>query len=841
LGFALLLFSPDLSAASLTPPSLSATAASTSQINLTWTDPNTNESGYQVERSLSSTSGFVLITTTAANVRSFANTGLASAKTYYYRVRATGTGNNTSAYSNVASARTLSPTIPTAPSGLVASAASSSQINLSWTDNSTNETGFKVERASSSAGPWAQIGITASKTFASTGLAASTTYYYRVRAYNSYGNSAYSNTAYARTLSGSATGLPAAPSGLVASAASSSQINLSWTDNSTNETGFKVERASSSAGPWAQIGTTASRTFASTGLAASTTYYYRVRAYNSYGNSAYTNTAYARTLAGTSSLPSAPSSLTATTVSSTQINLAWVDTSSNESGFKLEVSTATTPWTQFTTVGPNVRTYSSTLLTPGTTHFYRVRAYNTAGNSAYSNTASATTSGSGSGGGGAHLWSKHFGGSVAGVDSAKPVGIVVDGTGASVVLGTLNGSVNFGGGSLTSAGGGDVYLAKYSAVGGYLWSKRFGGTSNEVPKGIAVDSAGNIVITGFFAGSVNFGGATLTGTSASGFLAKYSSAGTHLWSRRLTTTSSLDEGMAVGVDGAGNVIVAGGFYSTVNFGGGSLTSAGAEDIALLKYSSAGGFLWSKRVGGAGDDLAMSLAVDKTTGEFVVSGHFTGSANFGGGNLASAGGNDAFVARFNSSGTHTWSRRWGGSSDDRSFGVAVDRLGNVAVTGMFTNSVDFGGGPISNVGGVGSSDIFLVKLSPAGVHMWSKGFGSSLVANQFGYAVAFDSSDNVLLTGSIVALTSPYVISFGGTTFTGDGYSNSFIAKFGSGGSHTWSKRYLGGGGHAAGLEIAADGGNNVLSAGYYNNSINLGGLTLPSLGGTDCYLVKLGP
>jgi hypothetical protein len=446
------------------------------------------------------------------------------------------------------------------------------------------------------------------------------------------------------------------------------------------------------------------------------------------------------------------------------------------------------------------------------------------------------------GGGGAHVWSTHFGGSVAGVDSAKPVGIVVDGAGGSVVLGTLNGSVNFGGGSLTSAGNGDVYLVKYSASGGHLWSRRFGGTQNELPKGIAVDAAGNVVITGYFRGSADFGGGALVGAaSATGFLAKYSPSGGHLWSRRISTGTVIDEGTAVGIDGAGDVIVAGGFYGTVNFGGGALTSAGLEDIVLLKYNSAGGFLWSKRVGGASDELVNSLAVDTTTGEFVASGHFAGSVNFGGGNLTSAGANDAFVARFNSAGTHVWSRRWGSSSEDRAFGVHVDQLGNAAVTGTFNNNVDFGGGPISNAGGDGSSDIFLVKLSPAGIHMWSKGFGSSLTANQVGNAVAFDDAGSVLLTGTMVALTAPYTIDFGGGPLTGDGYTSVFIAKFTSGGSHVWSKRYLGGGGHAGGLGIAADSGNNVLSTGFYNNSINFGGATLPSPGATDAYLVKLGP
>jgi len=426
------------------------------------------------------------------------------------------------------------------------------------------------------------------------------------------------------------------------------------------------------------------------------------------------------------------------------------------------------------------------------------------------------------------------------VDSASPVGIVVDSSGASVVLGYLKGKVDFGGGLLTSAGNGDVYLVKYSASGGYLWSQRFGGTSDERPRGIAIDASGNVVITGFFGGTVSFGGAALTGTSASGFVAKYSPSGGHLWSRRLTTGAALDEGRAVGVDGGGNVIVAAGLYGTADFGGGSITSAGAGDIVLVKYDSGGNYLWSRRIGGASDDVVMSLAVDTVTGEFVAGGYFGGSVDFAGGGgtpLTSAGGNDAFVAKYSSSGTRVWAQRWGSTSDDKTFSVALDALGNVAATGLFTFNVDFGGGPIANAGVAGSGDIFLVKLSPAGLHQWSKGFGSSTALNELGYGVDFDSVGNVLLTGSIAM-----PVDFGGGSLSGDGYYNAFLAKFDPAGVHRWSKRYLGGGaGNSNGRAITADSTGNVLATGDYDSWINFGGATMTSPGGADGYLVKLGP
>ncbi|MCL4476730.1 MAG: carboxypeptidase regulatory-like domain-containing protein [Nitrospirae bacterium] len=186
---------------------------------------------------------------------------------------------------------------PDAPTNLSATAISSSQINLSWTDNSSNETGFKIERKTGIGGIYVEIATVGANvtTFSNTGLTPDTTYFYRVRAYNAGGDSAYSNEDNVTT----ATTPPAAPTNLGATAVSSSQINLSWTDNSNNETGFKIERKTGVGGVYSQIGTVGASmtTYSDTGLAANTTYYYKVRAYNAGGDSSYSNEANATTLA----------------------------------------------------------------------------------------------------------------------------------------------------------------------------------------------------------------------------------------------------------------------------------------------------------------------------------------------------------------------------------------------------------------------------------------------------------------------------------------------------------------------------------------------------------------
>ncbi len=379
-------------APTVTPPTapsgLTATTASSSQINLAWTDNSTNEDNFIVARGTVSGGPYSDVATLAANSTSYNNTGLASGTTYYYVVRAENTGGS-SANSAQASA-TTSQTAPAAPSGLSASAVSSSQINLSWTDNSSTETGFTVARSTVSGGPYTDVITTAANatSASNTGLSAGTTYYYVVRAFNGAGSSANSAQASATTLPSA----PAAPSGLTATAVSSSQINLAWIDNSSNEANFIVARGTTVGGPYTDIATLAANTTAynNTGLATSTTYYYVVRASNTGGSSANSGEASATTQAAPT--PTAPSGLTATAVSSSQINLSWTDNSSNENGFIVARSTTSGgPYSDVITVGANVTSTSNTGLSASTTYYYVVRAYNGSGSSLNSAQASATT------------------------------------------------------------------------------------------------------------------------------------------------------------------------------------------------------------------------------------------------------------------------------------------------------------------------------------------------------------------------------------------------------------------------------------------------------------------
>ena len=281
------------------PGGLTATAVSTSAINLTWTDTSNDESGFQIERAPINTSAFVLITTTAANIKTYQNSGLASGTGYTYRVRAINSA-GASAYTAAASATTLV-AAPAAPTGLNASGTTATSTILKWIDNASNETGFELERYIG--GIWVKIAGTDvlgpnSNQRTVTGLDTQTTYKFRVRAVNQGGYSVWSNEVTVTTLPAPVT-IPAAPSNLTYSNLTATTAKLSWVDNANNETWFDLQE-SVSGGAWTTISSAATLpanyTYANiTNLLPDTNHSYRIRAVNSAGSSAFSSTVSFRT------------------------------------------------------------------------------------------------------------------------------------------------------------------------------------------------------------------------------------------------------------------------------------------------------------------------------------------------------------------------------------------------------------------------------------------------------------------------------------------------------------------------------------------------------------------
>ena len=411
--------------------------------------------------------------------------------------------------------------------------------------------------------------------------------------------------------------------------------------------------------------------------------------------------------------------------------------------------------------------------------------------------------------------------------------VATDSAGSVVIAGRYQGSVNFGGRTLSCAtySNDDVFVAKYSTNGSNQWARGFGSSGSDIANGVAVDSGGNVIVTGYFAGTVDFGGGPLsTSTSSSMFLAKYSPTGSYIWAQAFPGAF----GTAVAVDGSDNVVVVGSYTGSTNFGGGTLSSVGGStDVFVAKFSPTGGYLWAKSYGGSSTDLVKAVAVD-SGGNVVVTGYFSGtSANFGAGSWTSAGATDIFVAKYGSDGSSIWAKQLGGTGSDNGYGVSVDGSGNVLVAGDFTSTVDFGGGPLTPSGG---GDIFLAKYSSTGAYQWAKHFGTPSPWGSHANGVRVDGSGNVLLTGWIV----DYVDFGGGPLMAPSQTYDVFVAKFTPAGAYTWAKR-AGTPYTDHGNALTIDGSGNVLSAGDFGaGQIDFGcGALNNSSGGQEGYVAKL--
>lgn len=323
------------------------------------------------------------------------DTGLAPSTKYYYRAINFGLGGDSDSAPSVA-VTTLTPsgggggTAPAAPSVFAVDGVTASTIDLSWTDNSNNETGFEIERSPNGTSGWANVTTTSSNTtsYTDTGLSASTLYYYRVRSTNGSGNSAYSAVVSDTTSAGGCLA-PFDPTGLSLTLIGLNQINLTWFDSAFDETGYTVERSTtSSSGPFSVLTTLGAdiTTYSDTGLAGGTTFHYRIKATKtSCSDSGYTSVQSQATPGG--SAPTAPSSLNGfpDVGAPPEITLTWQDNSSDETGFEIERSTigGGVAFALIHTTSANDLSYNDNTALAATTYYYRIRAVNVSGNSAF--------------------------------------------------------------------------------------------------------------------------------------------------------------------------------------------------------------------------------------------------------------------------------------------------------------------------------------------------------------------------------------------------------------------------------------------------------------------------
>ena len=243
---------------------------------------------------------------------------------------------------------------------------------------------------------------------------------------------------------------------------------------------------------------------------------------------------------------------------------------------------------------------------------------------------------------GSVLWAKSAGGT----DHEFGRDITVDGNGNSYVTGEFVSSTSsFGSTNLTNAGGTDVFLAKYNASGNLLWAKSAGGTGSDRGTGIGVDGSGNSYISGWFSGVVSFGSTILTSAGgADVFVAKYDPSGNEIWAKCAGGTGS-DFASGIAVEGNGNSYITGNFgSSSISFGSATLNITGGTDVFVAKYDPSGNVFWATSSGGTGGETGNGIAANGNGNCYVTGSFNNGSINFGSLTLASAGNRDVFVAK-----------------------------------------------------------------------------------------------------------------------------------------------------------------------------------------------------
>jgi fibronectin type 3 domain-containing protein len=798
---------PDTSAPSI-PTGLSVSAPSCTQVNISWntsTDAGSGVRSYWVFRNGAAWREVL------APATSTTDTSVSTSTTYSYAVAARDFAGNQSSSSPTASVTTPAcgdSIAPTTPGNFVAFATDCRTAYLAWNAaTDSGGSGLKGYNIYRNGAFLAQVGSASSNSLDST-LTASTTYSYAVSSVDNAGNeSPRSVTLSVMTPACPDNVAPTTPTGVAAASTDCSTVTVSWSPSidsgGSGLRSYNVYRNGAFLKTVMAPGTSAT----DTAISPSVSYSYALTAVDYAGNVSSMSSPASITPPPCLDIipPTVPANVTATVMLCTQIDVKWnasSDTGTGVKGYRIyrdgsfvkEVLSPAISW-------------SDTTVSGATTCSYIVTAFDNAGNvSASSGAASATTpscttatgrfvamtllGGTDSDYGMAVALDKNgnlfAGGSMGGgpyiakispnlqvlwniwlANAGSVQAVAADPNGDVVFTGYYYGTVDFGGGPLTSAGGYDIFIAKYSADGRYLWANRYGSANgadfagDETALSLAIDASGNIAVVGSYLDSATFGSAALTSRGGKdGFAVKLAPNGATLWAKSFGNTGSDDSANAAAFDAFGNLIVGGRFSTNVDFGGGGLSSVGSYDVFVAKFAPSGAHLWSRRAGGSSFDTVGAVAVDNA-GDVIVTGNYRLNANFDGVAFASVGYEDVFLVKYSGvNGAQQWVKSFGSWNTDMGNGVAVDGARNITIAGRLGAPMDFGGGVVSTPRN--GYNIYIAKFAPSGAHLWSKALGNG---REDARGVTLDSLGFSYTVGRCA-----YTNDFGGGPFVNTGNS-----------------------------------------------------------------------
>lgn len=303
--------------------------------------------------------------------------------------------------------------------------------------------------------------------------------------------------------------------------------------------------------------------------------------------------------------------------------------------------------------------------------------------------------------------------------------VLVDGNNDPIVIGVFSGTAVFGATTLTSAGMKDVFVVKLAPNGNAQWATAGGGGGDDDANDLAIDAANDIVVAGSFSGAgAAFGQAQLASLGGRDvYVAKLDTNGALGWARSFGGTGD-DYTFGLGGDDAGALV--GGMFSTspsVAIGATTLMAGQHHEAIVYRLDADGTPAWAKSAGGDADAWVSGIGMD-SAGSAYVAGMFGGTAVFDfdhGVTLQSAGGTEAFLAKYDASGGVEWARRvghgvldFGLQNDSAGDTISVDPQGSASVVGWFSGTATFG----PSIGGVsaesaGGTDLFIARFDAAG--------------------------------------------------------------------------------------------------------------------------------
>lgn len=449
-----------------------------------------------------------------------------------------------------------------------------------------------------------------------------------------------------------------------------------------------------------------------------------------------------------------------------------------------------------------------------------------------------------------YKWTKTFGGA----KSEYINSIIADKNGNVLSTGSFESSIDIDPGAsvktIISNGGSDIFVTKMDAAGKLLWSKNIGGSANDVGYSIAVDTGGNVYVTGSFQDYVDFGVSTPLYSSGSEdvFVVKYDAAGTVLWAKSIGG-SYADYGRSISLDTLGGLYVTGKFLGMADFDPSSnyvslSSSMGSEDVFIVKWDQNGIYQWAKGIGSAGYDVGTAIAVNPS-GDVFATGIFSGPVNFNPLSAAvyanSVGLQDVYFAKYDRNGIFQWVKSFGSTDNDYSRGIAIDNKSNVYITGYFSGVAFFDPAGLSKkVSATGGYDAFVCKLDKSGTLAWVNPLGG--VYSDFGYAVSVDDKGNVYTTGSFES-TADFDPSPAATiNLSSNGSSDIFISKLDANGNGLWATN-LGGTANDEGSSVFVYKNNDIYTAGDFRNTADFNYEAaidnFTSNGSTDAYIHKI--